>query len=44
MFMPDYPIETERLKLRPFTRGDVDAVFAYRSREDVCALSSSTSR
>ena len=36
MFMPDYPIETERLRLRPFTRGDVDAVFAYRSREDVC--------
>lgn len=38
MFMPDYPIETERLRLRPFTRGDVDAVFAYRSREDVCAF------
>jgi RimJ/RimL family protein N-acetyltransferase len=36
MFMPDYPIETERLRLRPFTRGDVDAVYAYRSREDVC--------
>ena len=36
MFMPDYPIETERLRLRPFTRGDVDAVFSYRSREDVC--------
>lgn len=36
MFMPKYPIETERLRLRPFTRGDVDAVFAYRSREDVC--------
>lgn len=36
MFMPGYPIETERLRLRPFTRGDVDAVFAYRSREDVC--------
>lgn len=34
-FMPDYPIETERLRLRPFTRGDVDAVFAYRQREDV---------
>jgi RimJ/RimL family protein N-acetyltransferase len=38
MFMPDYPIETERLRLRPFTRGDVDAVYAYRSREDVCAF------
>ena len=35
-FVPSYPIETERLRLRPFTRGDVDAVFAYRSREDVC--------
>jgi len=34
-FLPDYPIETERLRLRPFTRGDVDAVFAYRRREDV---------
>ena len=34
-FQPDYPIETERLRLRPFTRGDVDAVFAYRQREDV---------
>ena len=32
---PDYPIRTERLALRPFTRGDVDAVFAYRRREDV---------
>jgi len=38
MFMPDYPIETDRLTLRPFTRGDVDDVFAYRSREDVCAF------
>jgi RimJ/RimL family protein N-acetyltransferase len=35
-FVPSYPIETPRLRLRPFTRGDVDAVFAYRSREDVC--------
>ena len=25
---PDYPIETERLRLRPFTRGDVDAVYS----------------
>lgn len=32
---PLYPLETERLRLRPFTRGDVDAVFAYRQREDV---------
>lgn len=35
-FVPTYPIQTPRLRLRPFTRGDVDAVFAYRSREDVC--------
>ena len=34
-FLLHYPLETERLRLRPFTRGDVDAVFAYRSREDV---------
>jgi RimJ/RimL family protein N-acetyltransferase len=34
-FAPDYPIETERLLLRPFSRGDVDAVFSYRSRADV---------
>jgi len=34
-FQPDYPVETARLRLRPFTRGDVDAVFAYRGREDV---------
>ena len=32
---PDYPIATQRLRLRPFTRGDVDAVHAYRGREDV---------
>lgn len=36
VFVPNYPIETERLQLRPFTRGDVDAVYSYRSREDVC--------
>lgn len=34
-FAPNLPIETERLRLRAFTRGDVDAVFAYRQREDV---------
>jgi RimJ/RimL family protein N-acetyltransferase len=33
--VPAYPIETERLRLRPFRRGDIDAVHAYRSREDV---------
>ncbi|KKB84814.1 hypothetical protein VW29_08150 [Devosia limi DSM 17137] len=32
---PDYPLRGERLLLRPFTRGDVDAVYAYRRREDV---------
>lgn len=32
---PVYPIRTERLSLRPFSRGDVDAVHAYRRREDV---------
>ena len=34
-FLPEYPLETARLLLRPFVRGDVDAVHAYRSREDV---------
>lgn len=32
---PDYPLRSERLILRPFVRGDVDAVYAYRCREDV---------
>lgn len=36
MLRPDYPITTERLILRPFTPDDVDAVFAYQSRADVC--------
>jgi len=31
LYVPRYTMETERLKLRPFNRGDVDAVFAYRS-------------
>lgn len=34
-FLPDYPLEAARLRLRPFTRGDVDAAYAYRQREDV---------
>lgn len=34
-FYPDLPIVTPRLTLRPFTRGDVDAVFDYRGRDDV---------
>lgn len=35
VFVPQLPIETERLLLRAFTRRDVDAVFAYRQRDDV---------
>ena len=31
----ELPLETERLTLRPFTAGDFDAVYSYRSREDV---------
>jgi RimJ/RimL family protein N-acetyltransferase len=35
---PDYPVETERLLLRPIDpERDLDAMHAYRSREDVCA-------
>lgn len=34
-YAPDYPILTERLRLRPFSRGDVDAVFAYRRLDEV---------
>jgi RimJ/RimL family protein N-acetyltransferase len=34
-YAPDYPIDTGRLLLRPFRRGDVDAVYSYRSRPDV---------
>ncbi len=34
-FVLDDRLETERLVLRPFNRGDVDAVHGYRSREDV---------
>jgi RimJ/RimL family protein N-acetyltransferase len=36
MLHPRYPITTERLILRPFTLDDVDALFSYQSREDVC--------
>ena len=35
LYAPDYPIITGRLRLRPFSRGDVDAVYSYRSRPDV---------
>src|SRR3954452_15604319 len=33
---PDFPIETERLLIRPLEPGDVDALHAYQSRPDVC--------
>ena len=33
---PTYPVLTDRLSLRPFGVGDVDAMLAYRSRADVC--------
>jgi RimJ/RimL family protein N-acetyltransferase len=33
---PEYPIETERLLIRPMQREDVDALHAYQSRPDVC--------
>ena len=37
MLKPEYPIVTERLLLRPLDPDtDVDAVYAYQSREDVC--------
>jgi RimJ/RimL family protein N-acetyltransferase len=32
---PALPLDTERLRLRPFTPDDLDAVFAYQSRQDV---------
>ena len=32
---PDYPIETDRLVLRPLEPGDFDTLYAYQSREDV---------
>jgi RimJ/RimL family protein N-acetyltransferase len=32
---PTYPLHTERLTLRPFSRGDVDAVFGYRRLDEV---------
>lgn len=35
LYAPVYPLMTDRLILRPFIRGDVDAVFSYRSRPDV---------
>jgi RimJ/RimL family protein N-acetyltransferase len=32
---PAYPLETERLLLRPFAEGDLDALYAIHSRADV---------
>lgn len=32
------PLVTDRLVLRPMTLADVDAVWSYQSREDVCAM------
>lgn len=32
---PTYPIETDRLYLRPFDEGDLDDVYEYTSRPDV---------
>ncbi len=34
MFAPEYPVPTERLLLRPYEPGDVDAVHAYQSLPD----------
>ena len=33
---PVYPVLTKRLTLRPIRPDDTDAMFRYRSREDVC--------
>ena len=33
---PTYPIQTKRLLLRPLHIDDVDAMYTYRSRDDVC--------
>ncbi len=35
MLQPDFPLRTDRLLLRPFEDGDLDAVYAMQSREDV---------
>src|SRR5215469_8118289 len=35
MFEPEYPIRTERLLLRPWARGDVDALYAYHRLPEV---------
>jgi len=33
---PDYPVATARLRLRPLSVVDVDALLTYRGRADVC--------
>lgn len=33
---PDYPVRTNRLKLRPLSPADAGGLLRYRSREDVC--------
>jgi RimJ/RimL family protein N-acetyltransferase len=33
---PSYPVITSRLRLRPLSSADADALLAYRSLEDVC--------
>lgn len=35
MAKPDYPVHTERLLLRPFEAGDLDALHSWQSRPDV---------
>lgn len=35
MLRPDYPIETARLTLRPFTEDDLDALYAYQNLPEV---------
>src|SRR5687767_4034209 len=35
MLRPEYPIETERLTIRPFELEDFDQLYSYHSRPDV---------
>ena len=35
MFAPEYPIRTERLRLRPYAHSDVDALYAYQRLPEV---------
>ena len=35
MFVPEYPIRTERLLLRPYAHDDVDALYAYQRLPEV---------